>query len=218
MADRVRAPVVVVDPAEILELPQMLDEFWNLKTLFMESCNPHEAIVWLARRQLLRNSVECTGCNQPCRLMGYAQELDGRRWKCNDCKFTKSIRDGSFFSRSHLYLQQIMLLVYCWAYDLQQGQAAHEAQVNKTSTIVDWYNFCREECEVYQERQNIEIGGFDVNGQPIEVEIDESKYFHRKYHRRNGGKGTGSLEVLSEEVEGAFLLKFPTNVLLHWKP
>jgi len=27
-----------------------------------------------------------------------------------------------------------------------------------------------------------EIGGMDDNGEPIAVEIDETKYFHRKYH------------------------------------
>ena len=29
----------------------------------------------------------------------------------------------------------------------------------------------------------VQLGGFDVNGQPIVVEIDESYFFHRKYHR-----------------------------------
>ena len=111
-----------------------------------------------------------------------------------------------------------MILVYCWAYDLQQSQAALEAQVNKTSTIVDWYNFCREECEVYQERQNIEIGCFDQNGQPIESKTTSQSIFIVNTTVGNGGKGTGSLEMLSEEVEGAFLLKFPTDLLLHWKP
>lgn len=32
-------------------------------------------------------------------------------------------------------------------------------------------------------RNDVELGEFDVSGDPIVVEIDESKYFHRKYHR-----------------------------------
>jgi len=34
-----------------------------------------------------------------------------------------------------------------------------------------------------------EIGGIDANGEPIIVEIDESKYFHRKYHRGQWREG-----------------------------
>ena len=41
----------------------------------------------------------------------------------------------------------------------------------------------RDVCEEYLERNPNELGGMDNNGEPIEVEIDESKYFHRKYHR-----------------------------------
>ena len=43
----------------------------------------------------------------------------------------------------------------------------------------------------------VQLGGFDVNGQPIVVEIDESYFFHRKYHRgrfHNGLWGFGAVE------------------------
>lgn len=37
-------------------------------------------------------------------------------------------------------------------------------------------------CEEDLERHSQEIGGIDDSGNPIIVEIDESKFFHRKYH------------------------------------
>jgi len=51
--------------------------------------------------------------------------------------------------------------------------------------MIDWWNFCRDECERYLERHPLEIGRMDDNGEPnpIMVEIDETKYFHHKYHR-----------------------------------
>ena len=48
---------------------------------------------------------------------------------------------------------------------------------------VDWANFCRDICGQWFERQNTELGGFDQNGEPVVVEIDEIKSNHQKYHR-----------------------------------
>ena len=38
---------------------------------------------------------------------------------------------------------------------------------------------------IFQQR----LGGTDANGEPIVVEIDETKYFHRKYHRGHWRQG-----------------------------
>ena len=50
-------------------------------------------------------------------------------------------------------------------------------------TLVDWSNFIRDVCAEDTRRNPVQLGGFDANGQPIVVEIDESYFFHRKYHR-----------------------------------
>ena len=50
-------------------------------------------------------------------------------------------------------------------------------------TAVDWSNFC---CEVVYDamvERSEPIGGYDENGQSIIVEIDESKFGKRNYHR-----------------------------------
>ena len=69
-----------------------------------------------------------------------------------------------------------------WSIDTPQVQMIHELDLNK-NTMVDWSNFLRDVCDYYIEMNPVELGGLDDNGQPIEVEIDESQFFHRRYHR-----------------------------------
>jgi len=65
----------------------------------------------------------------------------------------------------------------------------HEAGVDRRATIIDWCNFFRDECETWVENNSGEIGGIDDNGDAVVVEVDESKYFHRKYHRGQWREG-----------------------------
>ena len=79
--------------------------------------------------------------------------------------------------------------------------ASHNAECNCDHTIIDWYNLLRELCERYLEEHPTEVGDFDENDNPITVEIDESKFFHRKYHRgqwRPGHWVFGGVEQVSK--------------------
>jgi ribosomal protein L24E len=82
---------------------------------------------------------------------------------------------------------------------------------------VDSFHFCREKCETFLECNPTQIGGIDVNGQQITVEIDETKYFNRKYRRGQwreshwvfGGieRGTGKCFVVEVENRNAASLE-----------
>ena len=66
---------------------------------------------------------------------------------------------------------------------MQQSEIQHKAVMNDTpNTFADWANFCRYVCEVDLETNPSVIGGINAYGTPIDVEIDESKFFHRKHH------------------------------------
>lgn len=72
-----------------------------------------------------------------------------------------------------------------------------------THTIVDWCSFMRDICEENLIRHPQQLGGFDEDGQPLIVEIDESKFFHRKYRRglwRPGHWVFGAVERISGKV------------------
>ena len=67
---------------------------------------------------------------------------------------------------------------------MSQKDGKRKAQLgNNDVTIVDWSNFCQDVGEWYLINNPSEIGGISANGEPLVVEVDESKFFHRKYHR-----------------------------------
>ena len=70
---------------------------------------------------------------------------DGVSWWCSRCKGRKSIREGSFFSKSRLTLQKWMLLIYMWAREYPVKDAAEEAEVQE-KTAIDVYQWLREVC------------------------------------------------------------------------
>ena len=46
------------------------------------------------------------------------------------------------------YLQQLVILIYCWSRDMSQKDMIHEANIDER-TAVDWCSFLREECEIW---------------------------------------------------------------------
>jgi hypothetical protein len=100
MAGRPRGATNLVD--NIINEEQLINEdqwlMYNLSVAIGENIS---CIKWLASRKLLKNNYRCEKCNQLCILTKYSQGTDGYRWQCNPCHFSKSIRTGSFFSRSH---------------------------------------------------------------------------------------------------------------------
>lgn len=182
MAGRPHGRMEIVPINEIIPI-QARNERWNMASLIPAIPDADACLQWLAKRRLLRNTFLCDNCGNLCTIHMHARSIDGRRWSCRRCNVRKSIRDGSFFAGSHLTLKQIIIMMYCWSYDMPQDVMKHEAEVTTNHTVVDWCNFMREECAVWLENNPDEVGGFDNNGESLVVEIDESKYFHRKYHR-----------------------------------
>ena len=74
---------------------------------------------------------------------------------------------------------------------MPQQLMARETEVTDLGAIVDWCNFMREEAEEWLYSNSAEIGGMDADGDPIIVEIDETKYFIVNTTAGNGGTVIG---------------------------
>ena len=95
-----------------------------------------------------------------------------------------------------------------WSKDYPQKDIQWEVSVNK-NTVVDWCSFLRKVCEQHLEAHPQEIGGMDDNGNPIVVEIDESKFFHRKYHRGQWTEGHWVFGAVERESGRCCLMEVP---------
>ena len=103
--------------------------------------------------------------------------------RCSNSKCNKktSIKEGSWFSGSHLLLEQAIKLTYYWVYKTPSDYVVRELKIGSPRTIADWYNVVREVCVEIIKSENEQIGGVGK-----EIEIDESKFGKCKYHRESG--------------------------------
>ena len=98
--------------------------------------------------------------------------------------------------------------MYGFALDSPQQDIVCKAETS-TNIVCDWMNFCCDLYEQYLKENLIEIRGFDDNGQPLVVEINKSKFFHRKYHREQWHKGYWVLSGVEYGRDRYFLITVP---------
>lgn len=125
---------------------------------------------------LLPKCMLCDKCKiSISKLSSYLQWIDGVCFTCTACRIRYSIRKGTFFDKSKLSLHQIMCLVLFFVAEVPLVTTSQLLRLSST-TVVDWFTFCREVC-IFTQGQQGQIGGPGV-----EVQIDESVMFKRKYH------------------------------------
>jgi hypothetical protein len=113
-------------------------------------------------------------CNTAMQERQRGDVSDGVSWYCLQCYTRKSIREGSFFSKSKLSLQKWLLLLHYWVRETPVTQAMEDAEVDKR-TAVDSYQWFREICSSALLRAPQIILG----SHGIVVHIDESLFRHK---------------------------------------
>jgi hypothetical protein len=122
---------------------------------------------------------------------------------CTGAKFTWSPFVGTFFGNSLLKKRDILRLVYFWANGITIDQTK-QMTGHAENTVARHFRFLREVCvaDLINRGAQNKIGGLGVV-----VEIDESKYGKRKYHRGHRVDGNwvfGAIERLYDWERGKY--------------
>lgn len=137
---------------------------FKLRELFKITDHTEILIDWLLKIGLLLNlsGIVCQFCEKG--RFGLRKDSsfskDNCCWRCSnkECNKKVSIREGSWFSKSSLTLEKLLLITYFWVYRADQEFVQHELEISHT-TIVDWYNFAREICIQILEKFSQQVGG-----------------------------------------------------------
>ena len=56
-------------------------------------------------------------------------------WWCRTCKSRKSIREGSFFSKSKITLQKWLLMLHLWSREYPVTDAEDEVEIERRTAV-----------------------------------------------------------------------------------
>ena len=105
-------------------------------------------IDWLRNKELLDNyGGICSHCDtEMVKLVNDDSfSKDGQCLTCShrDCRKKTSVRRGSWFSKSHLSLEEIVKLTYYWVHKYPAELVKHKLTLGNEHTAVDWFKFAR---------------------------------------------------------------------------
>jgi len=91
------------------------------------------------------------------------------------CRKSVGLRDGTFFAKSQLTLQQWMVLMHWWSREYPVTDAAQEAKVEK-KTAIQMYQYFRDVCSWRLLNHDAPLM---LGGTGSVVQIDESLFRHK---------------------------------------
>lgn len=188
----------IINANDIVDSALLTTLNFKLQDIHRVTATKESTIAWLARHQLLRNTMNCCGDQ-----MGFVNRdrlSDGKAWYCRLCKSYKSIRKDSFFDGSNLPLDKLLELMYWWSIECKQMVVMTEVGIG-TEAIVNWYNYFRDICAMYLIDHPLQLGGVGR-----EVELDESKFMHRKYNRGRYREGNWVLGMVERGTRNCIMV------------
>ncbi|XP_064459345.1 uncharacterized protein LOC135369758 [Ornithodoros turicata] len=151
----------------------------------------------------LRSDMRCRLCNRPATL--FSPATGTARWRCRNHghNWGESVFHDSMFRKYKIPLRLALKLMHIFAHDRHTYkyltlECSRTARKIADRTIVRWLSLCRSVVSVAIQRQIAAEG--KIGGRGKIVEIDESLFGKRKYHRGRVRKGHWVLGMVEREV------------------
>ncbi|KAG0428492.1 hypothetical protein DMUE_5817 [Dictyocoela muelleri] len=136
-------------------------------------------IQFLQSINLIPKSMKCKKCRSSMKLMKYKICTSKFSWRCKKpCYKRRSIYDSSFFQECRIDLLKFIQLVYLFFYkDIGPSEAIKELRISLTT-----YYYYKKKFE-YVIYMDYLLNKPKIGGEGIEVQVDESLFNKRKYHK-----------------------------------
>lgn len=173
----------------------------KLKSLLHILFDEQKCIDFLFEQNILYANPNCTLCLA-------AMRREKKLWRCKNfrCNKTCSIFTGSFFAKARITCDEVMHIAYLWLTKASYSTALIHTH-HSSPTITEYYNYLRQLVT-----DNLNFEDTMIGGENIIVEIDESKFGRRKYHRGHRVEGVWVLGGIERtEERKLFLIPVPNR-------
>jgi transposase-like protein len=164
----------------------------SVEDIYDLTADDSNLLAYLQVKNLLPSSYKCDKCNNFCKIVlstknnssGYFNFVCEKTINGKKHYFCRSLNKNSFFANARITYKQVLIIIYNYIFFENiclVPQLSITADVH-SEALGDWTNYIREVC----------INSLSLNkigGKDKVVEIDESLFGKRKYHRGRINKG-----------------------------